>query len=141
MRKALTEITTASTSGISWISHGMAFLREKNHQFRIFLHKTDKTDVRVNRLGPMNWNGEQRSLKTGSNKIRAPREEGDGGGSSTRKQACPSQVALILFCVPAERSSSARPHVGLRDMICVWISFGAEGNFHKLMASCVDVQQ
>jgi hypothetical protein len=67
------------------------------------------TGVRVKRCGPIKLTGEHRCESTGSKRMRGPREAPGGVGSSTRKQAWPSHVDLILDDVPL-------PFVGLEDV-------------------------
>ena len=64
----------------------------------------------------MYWVGLQRSLNTGSNRIRIPRSSGMVfwcGGNSTRKQACPSHVARILSWLSVKLLGSCSPQSGL----------------------------
>lgn len=74
----------------------------------------------MNLFGPKNRLGLHRSLKTGSNRIRIPLwlpcevlAIFNRNGNSTRKQACPNHVALILSAADSELDVSA-PQFGLR---------------------------
>ncbi len=106
--RLLTEITTASTSGISSILHGGS----------VYL------------FGPRNWVGEHLSLNTGSNSTRAPLPSEATDGSSTRKQAWPNHVALISpWC------SSSVPHVGILTGIPGVPAFGKAGMLREAWAN------
>jgi len=126
----LTEIMTASISGISSIVQGGATMEYIEMKTRHMCKKKEK-DVRVYLFGPIYWLGLHRSLNTGSNRMRTPlvspcedlKSPIARDGSSTKKHACPSQVAFILSCVLfSEVSGSspdpdwASPQVGLRTL-------------------------
>src|SRR5690348_14966976 len=73
--------------------------------------------VGVYLFGPNHWNGEVRSLKTGSKSIRMPRARPDGQAVSTRNDAWPIQVALSLL-------GELIPQSGLRTVTRPFLSAG-----------------
>ena len=83
----------ASISGMSSTLQGGAEIE----QGQTVVVQRRMGDVRVNRFGPMNENGEHRWLNTGSKRIRTPRPAPPSClvGNSTKKHACPSHVVRI----------------------------------------------
>jgi len=117
-----TDITTASISGISSKVHGGAgkWLRNSDERYLAAVN------VRVYRLGPKNEVGPHLLLNTGSNSILIPLPLSEFRlGNSTRKHACPNQVAVILSIFSI--SGVSPPNLGGLGTTKDEISFGIVG--------------